>query len=120
MVIQYADRIPGFGGILIAAVLAGVYVDRWNATAVGLLVRRQRFLSPPSPPTAPEGEHILVARITMIVMMGLGTILAVGIKDIGPWVFFINAAMIAPALPLAWLRWFWSRLQLSGANCSAW
>jgi SSS family solute:Na+ symporter len=29
-------------------------------------------------------------------------------------VFFINAAMIAPALPLAWLRWFWSRFNVWG------
>jgi hypothetical protein len=50
----------------------------------------------------------------MIVMMILGTLLAVGIEDIGPWVFFINAAMIAPALPLAWLRWFWSRFNVWG------
>jgi hypothetical protein len=65
-------------------------------------------------PTAPEKEHILVARVTMILMMILGTMLATGIEDIGPWVFFINAAMIAPALPLAWLRWFWSRFNVWG------
>jgi hypothetical protein len=47
-------------------------------------------------------------------MMILGTVLAVGIEDIGPWVFFINAAMIAPALPLAWLRWFWARFNIWG------
>jgi solute:Na+ symporter, SSS family len=47
-------------------------------------------------------------------MMILGTLLAMGIEDIGPWVFFINAAMIAPALPLAWLRWFWSRFNVWG------
>jgi solute:Na+ symporter, SSS family len=29
-------------------------------------------------------------------------------------VFFINAAMIAPALPLSWLRWFWWRFNVWG------
>jgi SSS family solute:Na+ symporter len=47
-------------------------------------------------------------------MMVLATALALGIRDIGPWVFFINAAMIAPALPLSWLRWFWWRLNVWG------
>ena len=40
--------------------------------------------------------------------------LAVGIKDITPWVMFINAAMIVPALPLSWLRWFWWRFNIWG------
>ena len=114
MVIQYADRIPGFGGILIAAVLAGFMSTvgtllQWGSSFVVNDFYRRHLR-----PHAPEGEHILVARITMIVMMGLGTLLAIGIKDIGPWVFFINAAMIAPALPLAWLRWFWSRFNVWG------
>jgi hypothetical protein len=50
----------------------------------------------------------------MVCMMILATVLALCIEDIGPWVFFINAAMIAPALPLAWLRWYWSRFNLWG------
>jgi solute:Na+ symporter, SSS family len=114
MVIQYAERIPGFGGILIAAVLAGYMSTvgtllQWGSSFVVNDFYRRHIR-----PTAPEKEHILVARVTMIAMMILGTLLAVGIEDIGPWVFFINAAMIAPALPLAWLRWFWSRFNVWG------
>ena len=56
----------------------------------------------------------------MVVMMVLATFLAVGIKDIGPWVFFINAAMIAPALPLSWLRWFWWRFNVWGEVFGTW
>ena len=114
MVIRYADRIPGFGGILVAAVLAGYMSTvgtllQWGSSFVVNDFYRRHLR-----PTAPEKEHILVARMTMIVMMILGTLLAIGIEDIGPWVFFINAAMIAPALPLAWLRWFWSRFNVWG------
>jgi Na+/proline symporter len=114
LVIRYADRIPGFGGILIAAVLAGYMSTvgtllQWGSSFVVNDFYRRHLR-----PDAPEKEHILVARITMVVMMVLGTVLAVGIEDIGPWVFFINAAMIAPALPLAWLRWFWSRFNIWG------
>ena len=50
----------------------------------------------------------------MVGMMLLASCLALGIKNIGPWVFFINAAMIAPALPLSWLRWFWWRMNIWG------
>jgi Na+/proline symporter len=114
LVIRYADRIPGFGGILIAAVLAGYMSTvgtllQWGSSFVVNDFYRRHLR-----PNAPEKEHILVARVTMIVMMVLGTLLAVGIEDIGPWVFFINAAMIAPALPLAWLRWFWWRFNIWG------
>jgi solute:Na+ symporter, SSS family len=114
MVIRYADRIPGFGGILIAAVLAGYMSTvgtllQWGSSFVVNDFYRRHLR-----PTAPEKEHILVARATMIIMMTIGTILATSIEDIGPWVFFINAAMIAPALPLAWLRWFWSRFNVWG------
>ena len=114
MVIKYADRIPGFGGILIAAVLAGFMSTvgtllQWGSSFVVNDFYRRHLR-----PHAPEKEHILVARLTMILMMVLATLLASSISDIGPWVFFINAAMIAPALPLAWLRWFWSRFNVWG------
>jgi hypothetical protein len=65
-------------------------------------------------PVAKEREYIVAARVVMVCMMILATVLALCIEDIGPWVFFINAAMIAPALPLAWLRWYWSRFNLWG------
>lgn len=114
MVIKFADRLPGFGGILIAAVLAGYMSTvgtllQWGSSFVVNDTYRRHVR-----PAAPEREYILVARVTMIVMMALGTLLAVKIESLDPWVFFINAAMIAPALPLAWLRWFWSRFNVWG------
>ncbi|WP_428306213.1 sodium:solute symporter family transporter [Lacipirellula sp.] len=114
LVIKYADRVPGFGGILIAAVVAGYMCTvgtmlQWGSSFVVNDFYRRHIR-----PNAPEKEHIVVARITMVAMMIIATVLALGISDIGPWVFFINAAMIAPALPLAWLRWFWSRFNIWG------
>ena len=114
LVVRYADKLPGFGGLLIAAVLAGYMSTvgtllQWGSSfVVNDLYRRHMR------PDAPEHEYILVARLVMVAMMILSTVLALGIKDIGPWVFFINAAMIAPALPLSWLRWFWWRLNVWG------
>ncbi|AGA31410.1 sodium:solute symporter family transporter [Singulisphaera acidiphila] len=114
LVVRYADKLPGFGGLLIAAVLAGYMSTvgtllQWGSSfVVNDLYRRHMR------PDAPEHEHIRVARIVMVAMMVFSTVLALGIKDIGPWVFFINAAMIAPALPLSWLRWFWWRLNVWG------
>jgi solute:Na+ symporter, SSS family len=114
LVIKYADRVPGFGGVLIAAVIAGYMCTvgtmlQWGSSFVVNDFYRRHLR-----PHAAEKEHIAFARIVMVVMMVLSTMLAIGIKNIGPWVFFINAAMIAPALPLAWLRWFWARFNLWG------
>lgn len=114
LVIRYADKLPGFGGLIIAAVLAGYMSTvgtmlQWgSAFVVNDLYRRHLRAS------AAEGEHILIARVVMITMMVLASTLALSIRDIGPWVFYINAAMITPALPLSWLRWFWWRLNVWG------
>ena len=114
LVIRYADRLPGFGGIMIAAVLAGYMSTVGTLLQWGSSFVVNDFYRRHVRPEAPEREHILVARIVMIAMMAIATLLAVGISDIGPWVLFINAAMIAPALPLSWLRWFWSRFNIWG------
>ena len=49
-------------------------------------------------------------------MIGLATIMAIAIpqRNLVPWVGFIGAALVLPALPLAWLRWFWWRLNIWG------
>jgi Na+/proline symporter len=114
LVVRYADKLPGFGGIMIAAVLAGYMSTvgtllQWGSSFVVNDLYRRHIR-----PDAPEHEHIRVARIVMVVMMAIATLLAVGINDIEPWVMFINAAMITPALPLAWLRWFWWRFNIWG------
>ena len=114
LVLRYADRIPGFGGLLIAAVLAGYMSTvgtmlQWGSSFIVNDLYRRHVR-----PAAAEREYILVARLAMLVMMILSSALAMGITDIGPWVFFINAAMIAPALPLSWLRWFWWRFNVWG------
>jgi Na+/proline symporter len=114
MVISYAGRLPGFGGILIAAVVAGYMCTvgtmlQWGSSFVINDLYRRHLR-----PAAKEREYIVAARVVMVSMMILATVLALSIEDIGPWVFFINAAMIAPALPLAWLRWYWSRFNLWG------
>jgi SSS family solute:Na+ symporter len=114
LVVRYSDRIPGLGGLLIAAVLAGYMSTvgtllQWGSSFVVSDLYRRHLR-----PDAPQGEYIAFARVVMAAMMALSTVLALGIEDIGPWVFFINAAMIAPALPLSWLRWFWWRLNVWG------
>lgn len=114
LVIRYADKLPGFGGLIIAAVLAGYMSTvgtmlQWGSSFVVNDFYRRHLR-----PDAAEREHILVARGVMAAMMVLSSTLALSIRDIGPWVFYINAAMITPALPLAWLRWFWWRLNVWG------
>jgi hypothetical protein len=52
----------------------------------------------------------------MVAIIALATVKALVIpqKDLAPWVGFIGAALVLPALPLAWLRWFWWRLNIWG------
>lgn len=114
LVVRYVDRIPGFGGLLIAAVMAGYMCTvgtmlQWGSSFVVNDLYRRHIR-----PDATHREHIRFARVVMVIMMILASCLALGITNIGPWVFFINAAMIAPALPLSWLRWFWWRLNIWG------
>jgi Na+/proline symporter len=114
LVVRYADKLPGFGGIMIAAVLAGFMSTVGTLLQWGSSFVVNDFYRRHVRPEASEKEHILVARIVMVLMMSTATWLAVGIEDIEPWVMFINAAMITPALPLAWLRWFWWRFNIWG------
>lgn len=114
LVVRYAHKLPGFGGIMITAVLAGYMSTvgtllQWGSSFVVNDLYRRHLR-----PQADEREYIVAARLVMVVMMICSTFLAVGIKDITPWVMFINAAMITPALPLSWLRWFWWRFNIWG------
>lgn len=111
---RFADKAPGFVGLVLAAVLAGYMstVDtllQWGAAFVINDLYRRHIR-----PNAPQKEYVWVTRMVMIAMMVLATSLAMSIDDIGPWVLFINAALIVPALPLSWLRWFWWRLNVWG------
>lgn len=114
LVVRYVNRIPGFGGLLIAAVAAGYMCTvgtmlQWGSSFVVNDLYRRHIR-----PIAPEKEYIWFGRAIMVAMMILASSLALGIGNITPWVVFINAAMIAPALPLSWLRWFWHRLNVWG------
>ena len=114
LVLRYADRMPGLVGLLIAAALAGYMssVDsflNWSSSFFINDVYRRHLR-----PRATEGEYLKVTRLTMIVMMILATCIAANIEDAEPWVLFMNMALIVPALPLAWLRWFWWRTNVWG------
>lgn len=114
LVVRYSDRIPGFGGMMISAVLAGFMSTvgtqlQWGSSFVVNDFYRRHIR-----PEVPEREYILVSRLAMLGMMIIATVIAIGISDVGRWVLFINAAMIAPALPLSWLRWFWWRFNIWG------
>lgn len=114
LVVRYADQVPGFGGLMISAVLAGFMSTVGTQLQWGSSFVVNDFYRRHVRPEAPEREFILVSRLTMLAMMIVATVLAMSITDLLPWVVFINAAMIAPALPLSWLRWFWWRFNIWG------
>ncbi|MGH9724535.1 MAG: hypothetical protein ACRD41_05665, partial [Candidatus Acidiferrales bacterium] len=64
---------------------------------------------------ASESHYVWVSRVATVVLLLLA--LAVGyflVHGMMSWFLFINNVMIAFVLPLAWLRFFWWRLNIWG------
>ncbi len=65
---------------------------------------------------APTREYVLVSRVltavTLVVSLSIG--LAIDPSKLTSWVVFINSALIVFSLPLAWLKWFWWRMNIFG------
>jgi Na+/proline symporter len=67
-------------------------------------------------PAATSREYVLVSRVltvlTLVAAYGLG--LAIDARNLESWVLFTNSALIVFSLPLAWLKWFWWRMNVYG------
>jgi len=116
LVLPLRHMLPGLIGLIIASFLAGYMSSitsflQWGSSFVMNDLYRRHLR-----PKAGEKEYIWVTRGIMVTMIGLGTVMSLMIdgKKLLSWVIFINSALITPALALAWLRWFWWRLNVWG------
>lgn len=106
---------PGLTGLLVAGELASYQSAistemNWGASyLINDLYRRLIKRD------ASENHYVWVSRIATVVLLllalGVGYFLVHGMMA---WFLFINNVMIAFILPLAWLRFFWWRLNIWG------
>jgi Na+/proline symporter len=67
-------------------------------------------------PSASSREYILVSRILTVLTLVAAYLLGLCIdpRQLEAWVLFTNSALVVFSLPLAWLKWFWWRMNVFG------
>jgi Na+/proline symporter len=113
LVVKFAPR--GLLGLVVAAELAGymaiasAYMN-WGGSFLTNDVYK-RFIGP----QASDRRLATVGRLTTVAITGLSFLVALFLVErMMSWFLYINAVMIAFVLPLAWLRFFWWRLNIWG------
>lgn len=105
----------GLTGLLVAGELASYQSAmstemNWGASYLINDVYR-RFLKP----QASERHYLWVSRAATTLLLGLALLIGYFlVNGMMAWFLFINNVMIAFILPLAWLRFFWWRLNIWG------
>lgn len=107
---------PGLFGLLLVSSLAGYMaavasIGNWAASYLMNDIYRRSVR-----PHATNDELILASRVLsgvlLVVAFGLGAL--IDAKQLEKWVLFINSSLVVFSLPLAWLKWFWWRLNAIG------
>jgi solute:Na+ symporter, SSS family len=67
-------------------------------------------------PRATQREYIAVSRVLTVATLVLSFAMALcfDVTKLESWVIFINSMVIVFSLPLAWLKWFWWRMNVWG------
>ena len=114
MVRQYAPA--GLFGLLLVSCLAGYMaaissIGNWAASYLMNDVYRRSLR-----PNAPNRELVLMSRVFSGVLLALAFACGalIDAKQLEKWVLFINSSLVVFSLPLAWLKWFWWRLNAVG------
>lgn len=107
--------VSGLTGLLIAAELAAYMstIDTEMNWGASYLVNDlyKRFIKK----DASQKHYVWVSRISAMFMLVLALLVAYFlVKGMMAWFLFINSVMVAFMLPLAWLRFFWWRLNIYG------
>lgn len=67
-------------------------------------------------PHASQKELVLISRIASGLLLALAFVWGGMIQphQLERWILFINSSLIVFSLPLAWLKWFWWRMNVVG------
>jgi SSS family solute:Na+ symporter len=113
LVVKFAPH--GTLGLLIAAELAGymsitdAYMN-WGGSFITNDIYK-RFIKP----QASDRQLAMIGKLTTMAIICLSFLVALLLVDqMMSWFLYINSVMIAFILPLAWLRFFWWRLNIWG------
>jgi SSS family solute:Na+ symporter len=114
MVRTYAP--PGLFGLLLVSCLAGYMaaiasIGNWAASYLMNDIYRRSFR-----PSAGNRELISMSRIFSGLLLAIAFACGalIDAKQLEKWVLFINSSLVVFSLPLAWLKWFWWRLNAVG------
>jgi solute:Na+ symporter, SSS family len=113
LVVSFAPK--GLVGVLVAAELAGymaianAYMN-WGGSFITNDIYKRAVR-----PAASDRELARIGKIASVTITALSFLVAFFLVDrMMSWFLYINAVMIAFILPLAWLRFFWWRLNIWG------
>jgi Na+/proline symporter len=114
MVREYAPA--GLFGLLLVSCLAGYMasissIGNWAASYLMNDVYRRSLR-----PHAPSRELVLMSRVFSGILLAAAFACGalIDAKQLEKWVLFINSSLVVFSLPLAWLKWFWWRLNVVG------
>jgi Na+/proline symporter len=114
MVREYAPS--GLFGLLLVSCLAGYMasissIGNWAASYLMNDVYRRSLR-----PYATSRELVLMSRVFSGILLALAFACGalIDAKQLEKWVLFINSSLVVFSLPLAWLKWFWWRLNVVG------
>jgi len=111
------ERAPtGLFGLLLVSCLAGYMaaissIGNWAASYLMNDIYRRSLR-----PRAENRELMLMSRVFSGVLLALAFACGalIDAKQLEKWVLFINSSLVVFSLPLAWLKWFWWRLNAVG------
>jgi Na+/proline symporter len=113
LVMKFAPT--GLLGVVIAAELAGYMAIangfmNWGASFLANDIYRGAIH-----PRATERQLAVASKVATVIIICLSFLVSILLVDrMMSWFLYINAVMIAFVLPLAWLRFFWWRLNIWG------
>lgn len=114
LVSQYAPA--GLFGLLLVSCLAGYMaaissIGNWAASYLMNDIYRRSLR-----PHASNRELMFMSRLLtgVILVLAFACGALIDPKQLEKWVLFINSSLIVFSLPLAWLKWFWWRLNAVG------
>jgi SSS family solute:Na+ symporter len=106
----------GLFGLLLVSCLAGYMaaissIGNWAASYLMNDIYRRSLR-----PRAANRELMLMSRVFsgVLLMLAFGCGALIDAKQLEKWVLFINSSLVVFSLPLAWLKWFWWRLNAVG------
>ncbi len=106
----------GLFGLLLVSCLAGYMaaissIGNWAASYLMNDIYRRSLR-----PEAGSRELVFMSRLFTggLLALAFGCGALIDAKQLEKWVLFINSSLVVFSLPLAWLKWFWWRLNVVG------